>query len=266
MKISALNYGVSPICYRYFKGNLKNNMQKRTMGVENQLPNPALYADCSSFSLPFSKVEALKKDYTQKIMHICFDSNKKLDKRLSDFLDSQTFEIETSTPGVKKQMTIKDAVRESVVRTGKLDMTLFHATGYKEIGDQIIKEGFDPFKISRAQFGPGFYFSPSEGGAREYSGCVLKADCKGNCATFSDPFYDRIARSNVTNEIAKFIGLDSKDWTLKELEHGVCSRVLNEYTRDFLVNDLGYDMGFGFTRFDSCFAIYNPAAISNIRF
>ena len=49
-------------------------------------------------------------------------------------------------------------------------------------------------------------------------------------------------------------------------EHNVARRVLYEYTRNMIVDELGYDMAYGSSRFDSCYAVYNPKAISNVRF
>ena len=114
--------------------------------------------------------------------------------------------------------------------------------------------------------GPGFYFSSSYGAAREYNSAVLKADCRGKCAHVDGPYFDRITDAGVTSNIAHFIGLKANGYGTARYEHDVARRVLYEYTRNMIVDELGYDMAYGSSRFDSCYAVYNPKAISNIRF
>lgn len=180
--------------------------------------------------------------------------------------NSTRFDIESSGSKTKKPMTIKEAISESVLRSEKAQGYSYHATDYKEIGEKIIKEGFDPMKISRTKFGPGFYFSPSEGGALFYSSCVLKSDFDGNCAIVDGPFYERILDSDVHKKLADFIGLKSNEYSLMIQEEKIINKLVNEYARNVIVNELGYDMAYGSSRAESCFAVFNPNILSNIRF
>lgn len=265
MKIQFQNLGVYSVNNLGRQKSFGCSNCTKTMGVENELPNPALYADLDRFDMDYRKQEALGKEYFDKIMNVCFDKNGKLDERLKCYLDNTKFNIATSG-GEKKSMTIKEAIESSIFREYDVDLNLYHATFTKEVGEQIIKEGFDPNKISRTQFGPGFYFSPSEGAAMAYNSAILRADCKGKCAHVDGPYFDRITDSNVTSDIAKFIGLSSKGYGTGTQEHNVARRVLHEYTRNMIIDELGYDMAYGSSRFDSCYVVYNPKAISNIRF
>ncbi len=267
MNISRINLG------NYYYTGMQNKTSfgcehcNQTMGIEDKLPRPEKYAETSSWMLPYEKREELKTEYKEKIMDAITDSEGKLDKRIVDFLDKQKFDIEAADSKEKKNMTIKEAINAAIVRTEKIDATAFHATFVREIGEQIIQNGFDPSKISRTKLGPGFYFSPSEGGAREYSSSILTAKLKGTCAQVSGPYFEKITDAGVARSISNFIGLKSNDYILGMAESEVCSEIINEYARDYLVNDLGIDMAFGSSgRFETCYAVYNPDAISNIRF
>lgn len=241
------------------------SQNKQTMGAENELPNPKLYADCGNYAIPYEKRQELCDEYQKKVMDVCFDENGKPDKRIVEFLDNAKFEIETVN-GEKKLMTIKEAINSAIIRTGKTKGNLFHATGYKEMGDKIIAEGFDPMKISRTKFGPGFYFSPSEGGALAYSNCVLRCEFDGNCAQVNGPFYEKITESSANRELSEFIGLTSREYALGNVESSIVTKLINEYARNYFVNELGIDAVEGSTRAEYCVAVFNPEILSNIRF
>ncbi len=267
MELSRINLG------NYYNAGVQNKTSfgcehcAPSMGIEDKLPSPEKYADCSNWAVPYEKRDVLKQEYYDKVMEAITDSNGKLDQRIVDFLDNKKFDIELTDSKQKKNMTIKDAIDAAIVRTGNVDFTAFHATFVKEIGEQIIKNGFDPSKISRTKLGPGFYFSGSEGGSLEYSNCLLMAELKGNCAQVSGPFFEKIIEAGPTQSLAKFIGLKSREYELGMAENSICEKVINEYARNYLVNDLGIDMAFGpSSRFECCYAVYNPDAISNIRF
>ncbi|MBQ4123791.1 hypothetical protein IJD44_08760 [bacterium] len=265
MNISSYNLGIYSSMMP-FKGSSMSAGKKKTMGVENELPNPQLYADCDNWNYPTKKKEELIADYKSKLKNIIFDADKNIDKRIVDFLDNQKFEIETSTPGVKVPMTIKEAINASIKEVNDFDSYLYHATAWKEIGDEIIRTGFDPDKISRTKLGPGFYFSGSEGGAREYSSSVLRADCKGKCANVEAAYFEKITDAGVISAIKDFIGINNAGYAVNTAAYEFCSKILNEYARQYLVNDLGIDMAYGASgRFETCFAVYNPNSISNIR-
>lgn len=266
MKIAFNNLGVYSVNNYAQRKSFGCSNCSKTMGVEDKLPNPALYSDLNRFDMDFEKQDALGKEYYDKIISVCFDEQGNLDERLKEYLDNTKFEIETAT-GRKEMMTVREAVTSSIIKSfGDLDMTLYHATWSTTTGDQIIKNGFDVDKIARTQFGPGFYFSPSQGSAMEYNSAILKADCKGKCAHVDGPYFDRITNAEVTTSIANFIGLPMKEYGTAKYGLNAARKVLYEYTRNILVNDLGYDMAYGASRFDSCYVVYNPKSISNIRY
>lgn len=265
---------ISPITLGFYATN--NSSKKtsfgcehcaQTMGIEDKLPRPEKYAECSSWMIPYEKRDALKNEYKSKILEAVTSPDGKLDRRIVEFLDNQKFEIEDVRTGQKKSMTIKEAIDSAIVRTYDVDTSAYHATWTREVGEQIIKNGFDPSKISRTKLGPGFYFSAAEGGAFEYSSCILMADFKGNCAQVTGPFYEKIMDSYPGQALANFIGLKSKDYDLGMAESEICTKLINEYARDYFVNGLGIDMAYGSSgRFETCYAVYNPDAISNVRF
>ncbi len=266
MKISFNNLGIYSVKNYPQKQSFGCNNCKKTMGVKEQLPNPALYADLNDFSVDWERQDALGNEYCNKILSVCFDENGKLDERLKNYLDNTPFEIETAS-GRKEMMTVKEAIQSSIIKSlGDVDKTLYHSTWSTTTGDQIIKNGFDVDKIARTQFGPGFYFSPSYGSAREYNSAVLKADCKGKCALVEGPYFDRITNTGVTTEIANFIEIPQSEYGTAKYGLNAARKVLFEYTRDLIVNELGYDMAYGASRFDACYVVYNPKAISNIRY
>lgn len=265
MNISACNLGIYS-SMNSFKGTAVQAAPKRTMGIERELPNPYLYADCDNFNFPYHKKEELIADYRTKIKKVIFDSEGKPDKRITDFLDNQKFEIETAS-GTKKSMTVKEAIKSSIREVHDFNADLFHATGWREIGEDIIRNGFDPDKISRTKLGPGFYFSGGEGGAREYSNCVLRAKCEGKCANVEPSFFEKITRAGVIGYLQDFIGLPHDSYSLNNVSYELCAKIFNEYARHYLVDELGIDMAYGSSgRFETCFAVYNPKSISNIRF
>lgn len=266
MEISNFNPQIYEKMGNYSKTNFSGNEKIQTMGVEDKLPNPELYSDCDNFYILYTKRKELSDEYCKKIMQICFDKDGKIDSRIKKYLDTAKFNIKASDAGETKQMTIKEAINSAIIRRYRAKGNFYHATAYKEIGDKIIEEGFDPMKISRTKFGPGFYFSPSEGGALMYSNCVLKSDFDGECALVDGPFYDRITDSDASKKLREFIGLKSNSYSIHMAEYEILSKIINEYSRDYLVNELGIDMAYGSSRAESCFAVFNPQILSNIRF
>ncbi|MGM9993313.1 MAG: hypothetical protein ACI37R_01125 [Candidatus Avigastranaerophilus sp.] len=265
MNISAYNLGIYS-SMNSFKGTKVQTAPKMTMGIERELPNPYLYVDCDNFNFPYNKREELIADYRAKIKNIILDAEGKPDKRIIEFLDNQKFEIETAS-GAKKSMTVKEAINSSIREVHDFNADLFHATGWREIGEDIIRNGFNPEKISRTKLGPGFYFSGSEGGAREYSNCVLRAKCEGKCANVEPSFFEKIASSVVISSLQDFIGLPHDGYSLNNASYELCTKIFNEYARHYLVDELGIDMAYGSSgRFETCFAVYNPKSISSIRF
>ena len=267
MKISSVNLGLYAVNNLSKKTSFGCEHCNKSMGIKDKLPSTEKYAECCSWMVPYEKREEMKQEYKSKILEAVIDSEGKIDKRIVDFLDNQKFDIDIDGTGKKKSMTIKEAIDSAIVRTYDADTTLYHATWTTEVADKIIQNGFDPDKISRTKLGPGFYFSPSEGGAIEYSSCILKADIKGKCAQVNGPFYEQITNAHPVIALSDFIGLNSREYELGMAENEVCTKLVNEYARNYLVNELGVDMAYGSSgRFETCYAVYNPDSISNVRY
>ena len=90
--------------------------------------------------------DGIEEDYKNKVFNLCFDENGKVDERIKSYLDNAKFDIETASKE-KKQMTIKEAVQSSILRTYDIDMNLYHATFTKEVGQQIIENGFERHRL-----------------------------------------------------------------------------------------------------------------------
>lgn len=263
---------ISPISFRSYSSNahFKNNsimpIKTSFKGVIQGLPDPRDYADASNFCIPWQKQDELKNEYKSKVLAACFDKDGNLNPQIVEYLDNTKFNIETDVRGEKQNMTVKEAINSSINGVDDVSLSLYHATFGTETIEQIRQNGFNPEKISRTKLGPGFYFSPSEGGAREYSSAVLMADCTGKCARMKQSFFEKIMESGIVTKLSNFIGLNSRDYATGMAESEVSTRIINEYARNYLVNDLGIDMAYGSTgRFESCFAVFNPDSILNIR-
>ena len=67
--------------------------------------------------------------------------------------------------------------------------------------------------------------------------------------------------------MAEFRGMKAGNYSMRETQRKMNSQILNEYVRNYLVNDLGIDMAYGASnRAESCLVVYNPDVISNIDF
>ena len=119
MKISAC----SLIAYAYknsyssncaFSGNIR-----QSVGIKDKLPNPSFYADCGNWMVDYDERERLSKEYTGKIISLCFDDKGDLNPQIVSFLDNEKFELPNGHWGTSQQ-TIKESL-SSIVET--LDST-----------------------------------------------------------------------------------------------------------------------------------------------
>ena len=263
MKIQACNLVMYPKMFA-FKSNVNTNVKQNVF--KDKLPNPRLYADVSDFNCPWQKREQLQQEYRSKLIDACFDKNKRLNTKLVDYLDTTKFDFETKDGTVKK-MTVSEMLENIVSNKRPYKGSLYHATGTTEIGQKIIKEGFDPFKISRAKIGPGFYFTSSEGHALEYSRAVLKCDYEGTCAYVEPEFYTKLKTGNVLGGICNFVGFDTSGYPLGMDSYDAAGKILDEYVRDCFVNKMGIDMAEGYSSWNEhSIVIFNLDKISNLRF
>lgn len=227
------------------------------------LPNPERYDYSPLFTDPRTG-SAKRKEYMSKIMDICFDKKGELNPAIKKHLDESLFLFDTKD-GAQKLMTFKDAIKASIKGERMIDTNLYHATDMKETVQSIIKNGFDPQKIARTEFGPGFYFAGSEGEAMNYGSAKLTARIKGKCAHVDGKYYERVKTWKMQDKLKKFIGLNSFGYPTQEVENSVTSKIINEYARNILVNELGYDCAYGAEGGKACFVVYNPKAISDIK-
>ena len=66
------------------------------------------------------------------------------------------------------------------------------------------------------------------------------------------------------DKLKKFIGLNSFGYPTQEVENSVTSKIINEYARNVLYNEMGYDCAYGSGGGKSCFVVFNPDSISDI--
>lgn len=208
----------------------------------------------------------LEKEYKTQLNNIFFDSNGKLNDNIKQFLDETEFDFCLSDGSVEKK-TLGQKLKESVREVLEIDCDLFHATSGMETAQKIITEGFNPQFISRTKFGPGFYFAGSEGDARNYGSPVLVVQCNGSYAQMKPNYYSDITSfSNALFKLKDFLGLKSNGYPTAQTEAQVCSRILNEYCRNYLVEELGIDFSYGSDGRSSAIIAHNLDKLTDIKF
>lgn len=144
---------------------------------------------------------------------------------------------------------------------------LMHKT-FPQNALKIVEDGFSEKKINTTAYGPAIYFGTNEGSLEIYSGIILNADFKGNCAEANV----NIEKSNVlknalTKEIANYMGIDMMQFSPElMLQLSVIDSFANEYIRQKIVNDLKIDGAFEKSSREGYFLAFNPKAISNVGF
>jgi hypothetical protein len=261
MKIQACNPFLYPKMYS-FKSSMNNTSTKI---LQDKLPNPRLYADYNNPHVDWDTKERLREEYCEKLFLACFDKDKKIDSRVVDFLDTTKFDIKTSNGSIKR-MTVGEALKDSIEEIVPYSGSLYHATGSGEISQKILKEGFDPLKISRTKIGPGIYCTGSEGHAIFYSDAMVKFEYEGKCAYVQPEFYERIKNDEVLAPICNFVGMDTSTYPFGSDAYLVAGKMLDEYVRNYFVNELGVDMVEGRTGYcERSTAIFNFDKVSNLR-
>lgn len=263
MKISACNlisysYKNSYMSNSSFTGNIK-----QSMGIKDNLPNPSFYADCGNWMVDYDERERLSKEYTGKILSLCFDDKGNLDPKIVSFLDNEKFELPNGRWKVSSQ-TIKESLSSVVEGKYDVDLWMYHGTDSQNSAKDILENGFDPTKTKRALYGPGVYFA-DEGEALEYSGLVVKARCKGVCGHVTSKFYEKMEQGDVCSKLASFLGLNSSTYGLWHAENAACKSIFAHYVRNCIVKDLGYDMFHVFDMPEDCHVVFNMDAIKQTK-
>ena len=261
MKIQACNLSLYSKMYS-FKSSVSNSSPKI---FQDKLPNPRLYADYNNPAVDWDTKDKLREEYSDKLFQVCFGQDKKIDPRVTEFLDTTEFEIETKNGSIKK-MTVGEALQDSISEVFPYSGTLYHATGALETSQKILKEGFDPLKIARTKIGPGIYCTGSEGHAIEYSTAMVKFEYSGNCANVESEFYERIKKGEVLGAICDFVGMDTSTYPFGSDAYQVAGKMLDEYVRNYFVKELNIDMVEGRTGYcERSTAIFNFDKVSNLR-
>lgn len=258
-KISCNNY----VCNTNFKGqNSKTKVENSETKPAFELPNSDNYDYAPLFTDP-NKGSELQKEYKAKLRGVCFDKEDKLHPAIKKKLDDSLFVFE-QPDGTSKVMTIKDAIKGYIKPSREIDGEFYHATFVTEDAKNIIRNGFDPKRIKRTEFGPGFYFTPSEGDAMNYGSAKVKARIKGNCGHISGKFYEKINNYKTQEAVKKFVGMKSVGYPTQDIEREVASSIINEYARNIISQELGYDCAYGAGGGKACFVVFNPNSISDI--
>ena len=217
--------------------------------------------------MPWEVFEAKKKMYINKLYETYFDEKGKVIPEIKAFLDETVFNIKTGGGKEQKETisTIKDYLKKSIHEKSNITGELFHGSMNP---DKIVSEGFDPKRISRTNLGPGFYFS-SEGVAREYGGVVVATikDSGATCANADDRFYENLVSGDVANKLTDFLGFKKEFCEEGMIQREFLSTIVNQYSRDYIVEDLGVDALCGFggaTPFDYCTCVLNTDIFKSI--
>ena len=225
------------------------------------LPNPNNY-NYMPLETTLEKQKKLNTGYESALKTAFFDKNGELSEDIKDYLDNAIFEFRT--PAGPQYMTIKEKINDSIVREADIDSEMYHATWTTDTIEEIKKDGFKPEFIKRTKFGPGFYFSPNQAGAMDYGSAILKARCKGRCVYMKSAYYDKMNDSDIAPRLKEYLGLNSKGYPTANIETQTATRVLNEYCRSYLSDELGYDFAYGADRSGGAFVAHNPKAITDI--
>ncbi|MBR3605881.1 MAG: hypothetical protein IKL52_07620, partial [Candidatus Gastranaerophilales bacterium] len=87
-----------------------------------------------------------------------------LTPKIEQFLSNGRFKF-CDKDGNITTLCLEDKIKQSIKKISSIDADLYHATFTKENAQNIIENGFDEKLISRTKYGPGFYFTYSEGDA-----------------------------------------------------------------------------------------------------
>lgn len=181
----------------------------------------------------------------------CFSDNYELNPVVKKLIDNSKFLLQTQNGD--EYVSIKDAIKTYITNDwGDIDIPMiYHACSTYNTVDKIIQKGFEPKYISRTMYGPGFYFTGSEGDARNYGTAIMTAELKGHCCVLDPKWYDAISSDSVTGKISNLTGSD----------YFQSKAILNEYVRKLMYEELGVDFAY-------CYGnqvVFNQASILNMQ-
>ena len=241
--------------------------QKAMPKISKEIPKSDLPACVWQTSMPYEVFEAKKKNYIDKLYATYFDENGKVIPEIKEFLDETVFDMRIGGGRSEKQVvsTIKNHISSSIHDVETIKGELFHGTLRPEL---VLENGFNPRYIARTNLGPGFYFA-GEGEAREY-GTVLVGKIRESGATAAkadDRFYEGLEVGDTSRKLSEFLGFKSESTEESMIQHEFASKIINEYSRDFIVNELGIDILRGYggaSPFDYCTCVLNPEIFEKI--
>jgi len=235
--------------------------QKAITKITKEVPKSDL-PDCVwNTSMPYEVFEAKKRNYINKLYATYFDKDGKVIPEIKEFLDETVFDMKIGGGRNERQVasTIKNHISSSIHDVETIHGELYHGTLRPEL---VLENGFNPKYIARTNLGPGFYFA-GEGEAREY-GSVIVGKIRETGATVAkadDRFYENLEIGDTSRKLSKFLGFKTENTEESMIQQEFASKIINEYSRDFIVNELGIDVLRGYggaTPFDYCTCVLNP--------
>ena len=226
---------------------ITNNISPVKFGSEQQKYQPQYIGQIIATKLG---ADLTPKEPAPIHLEDCFNDNYELNPVIKKLLDKSKFLIETNDG--TELITIKDAIKKFVTNDwGDIQIPQFyHACATYNTVDKILQKGFEPKHIKRTMYGPGFYFTGSEGDARNYGSALLVADLKGHCCVLDPKWYDSISSDSVTGKISYLTGSD----------YFQSKAILNEYVRKLMYEELGIDFAY-------CYGnqvVFNQDSIQNM--
>lgn len=242
--------------------------QKAAAKISKEVPVSDLPVAWWDFPMPYEVFEAKKLAYINKLYATYFDENGKVIPEIKQFLDESVFNMKIGGGRMEKQVTstIKNHISSSIHDVETVYGELYHGAMKP---DALLNEGFNTRYINRTNLGPGFYFA-GEGEAREY-GTVIAAKIRESGATAAkadDRFYEGLPIGDAASKLSKFLGFKTDKYSEEMMiQQDFVSKIINEYSRDFIVNELGIDILKGYggaTPFDYCTCVLNPDIFEKI--
>lgn len=241
-----------------------------------------------------------KEEYRQKLLSayfskaydksgnpvVCPDGEVKteLDKSIVDKLDKSNFEFELPMGQGVFRGPIKQAIINFMVSDDRLPdgfCGVLHGTSKENLAS-ILSHGPNLRNARNTAFGPGMYFALCEADAQDYSPAKLKADVvraehangqRGKFVRLNECFYNKITTPEVYNALDKILDIEPEPTEYDPLrpsyiptvKYEIPTRVLDEYCRNIINNDLGIDVAYATAPYhNTCLVVFNPDSIVNM--
>ncbi len=213
-----------------------------------------------------------KINFSGKIDEEAMQTKQALKSEIKKELDNLIIEIETPK-GEKVEGTIKDYIQSCLIKIKENDSyyNMLHGTS-AEARKSILKNGFDPEKISRTVCGPGTCFTGSEYEAHQIGGgAIIKCQYEGTTAMFQHGFYEKLKYNpDIKNKISEITGIKIGQPTYSQTYYNKLAKLdshIGEYVRDIIAKDMGIDAVYDCGRPPSipgCFVVYNLDSLRDI--